>query len=353
MFGCKGEFLLKDADPNVIFYGRYIDDCFGMLYAQSAQEALDYIQSRVVFTGCEIKWAVSEFNCQFLDIFLYKELGKLEWKPFVKAGNNRERIPWVSHHPLDVKRGVYVGECSRLAVLCSNKRNYLGAIKDLNLLYVMRGYPEKLVMAWCKRNIQERWEKRFVSRTNEREESVLVLKSRYDDVWNFFSAAELGKTVTDYWTEWVDRAREGRYSADPVRPFPPPDSQGHDLVDVHPKYWETVLGADGDEESTPSLGKIGLLGSRWIVSRKRTKNLFDLATKWKNTVFDKLDEVIVDDIVTNVPNRLNTMDNWLGLRPKERIVDLTADSEISLHRRDSDDEMEHPEFGRLSKYMNT
>ena len=243
----------------------------------------------MVFDKCVITWAISEFNCQFLNVFLYKENGTLQWKPFVKAGNNRERIPWVSHHPMDVKRGVYIGECSRLAVLCSNKGNYIEAIKDLNLLYVMRGYPEKLVLSWCKKYIQERWEKRFTSRTNEREESVLVLKSRFDDVWNFFSAAELGKTITEYWAEWLERAEKGQYSSDPTRPFPPYNPQNHDLTDVHPKLFKTVIGEDGLQAYSPDLSKIGLLGSRWIVSRKRTKNLFDPTTKLKNIVFDKVD----------------------------------------------------------------
>jgi hypothetical protein len=319
-----------------------------MIYAESANHALTFFKEKVQYDGCVIEWAVSEFNCQFLDVFLYKELGMLQWKPFVKAGNNRERIPWVSHHPMDVKRGVYIGECSRLAVLCSNKSNYLGAIKDLNLLYVMRGYPEKLVLAWCKRNIQERWEKRFVSRTNEREESVLVLKSRFDDVWNFFSAAELGKTITDYWAEWLERAREGRYSSDPARPFPPYDEDRQDLVDVQQRLFERVRLRDGEEAFTPSLGKIGLLGSRWIVSRKRTKNLLDLTTKWKNMVFDKMDEAIVSEISDCRP-QIRTLDEWLGLDATKSVNRPNADSGQPIHLRDSDDEMVHPEFGRLSK----
>jgi hypothetical protein len=252
---------------DVIFYGRYIDDCIGIVYAESKERALALLKDNIIFDQCVIEWAVSQSSCQFLDAFLYSEHGKLCWRPFVKAGNNRERIPWVSHHPLDVKRGVYIGEYSRLAVLCSSVENYIGAIKDLNSLYVLRGYPEKLVYSWCKRFSQERWEKRFAPKTDKGpDESVLVLKSRFDDVWNYFSATELGKTITEYWSEWLTRFEEGRFTADPARPFLPYDPAGHDITDILPTLWVQGCGRDGSEEYSPDLHKIGLLGSQWIVS---------------------------------------------------------------------------------------
>jgi hypothetical protein len=347
-FETKADILSYD---KVIFYGRYIDDCLGIIYAESANQALAFFKNKIAFDGCVIEWAVSEFKCQFLDVLFYKSFGKLEFKPFVKAGNNRERVPWVSHHPMDVKRGVYIGECSRLAVLCSNKGNYIEAIKDLNLLYVMRGYPEKLVLSWCKRFIQERWEKRFDDRTIERSDNVLVLKSRFDDVWNFFSATELGKTVTEYWAEWLRRAEKGEYSYDPARPFLPYEREGHDITDVLPKLFRIVKGKDGTDAFSPDLAKIGLLGSRWVVSRKRTKNLFDLTTKWKNAVFQKLDEAITTDITSHsdsVPID-STLDKWLGLPLNKSGKPNAVSGNVILHSKDSDDEMEHPEFGRLSK----
>ena len=113
---------------------------------------------RVIFDGCVIEWVVSEHCCQFLDAFLYKENSKLQWKPFVKAGNNRERIPWVSHHPLDVKRGTFVGEMSRLATLSTRYETYLEALQSLTSLYVKRGYPFELLKNWLKLNINKRWD---------------------------------------------------------------------------------------------------------------------------------------------------------------------------------------------------
>jgi len=338
------------AHQNVVYYGRYIDDCFSIVYAKSADEALDLIKNKISFDGCTIEWNVSGVGCQFLDANLYKEDGKLQWRPFVKAGNNRERIPWVSHHPMDVRRGVYVGECSRLAVLCSNKENYIAAIRDLNALYSKRGYPQNLVMNWCRKNIQERWEKRFALQTqSEHDEGVLVLKSRYNDVWNWFSAAELGKAVTEYWSDWYTHSEKGQFISDPARPFQPdnPDDN-HGITDVRPDLWTRVLNREGEEVFVPDLRKIGILGCRWIVSRKRTTNLFDLSSLWKKTVFRKLDEAIAEE--GGVVPQISSIDDETNiLVPDRPIIQDVQDDDIVLHRREPSEELEHPEFGRISK----
>src|SRR6202044_2167361 len=295
--------------PQVAFYGRYIDDCIAFVHAESAAEALGLISNMVVFDNCVIEWNVSDSQCQFLDSVIFKgnHKNELRWRPYVKAGNNRERIPWVSHHPLDVKRGVYIGECSRLAVICSHKEIYIEAVRDLNALYQRRGYPIPLIASWCKKNIQERWDKRFTLRTSndQGDESVLVLKTRFDDVWNWFSATELGNTITKYWEEWYERAVDGRFStSDPSRPFPKPDLQAeHDINDVRPELFRQFQ-MDGEDCFVPDLGKIGILGSRWIVSPGRNRNLFDLSNVWKKIVFQKLDDNIADEggVDPQIPN---------------------------------------------------
>ena len=339
--------------PQVVFYGRYIDDCIALVLAESADNALRLISDTIIFDKCVIEWAVSDSQCQFLDSVIFKgDNNQLRWRPFVKVGNNRERIPWVSHHPIDVKRGVYIGELSRLAVLCSHKEIYIEAVRDLNALYQARGYPVSLFTSWCSRNLQERWEKRFALRnaTDQGDESVLVLKTRFDDVWNWFSATELGKTITEYWVEWYERAASGRCSlTDPTRPFPVPDpTDVGDLVDIHPTLFR-VIKVEGEEEYFPDLGKIGILGSRWIVSRKRNTNLFDLSNVWKKIVIRQLDEAIAEEggVDPMIPI-VNELDNLREELPQN--LDNT-DEVLHLHRRERSEELEHPAFGRMSKTM--
>jgi len=122
---------------------------------------------------------------------------RLQHMPYRKARSHQERIPWISHHPLDVKRGTYIGEMSRLATLCSLHSHYIDAIRGLSALYIVRGYPSNLVTNWTRSNIGQRWQNRLSD--NRREHgNVLALKSEFNTAWNYFSAKELGDTVLGY-----------------------------------------------------------------------------------------------------------------------------------------------------------
>ena len=183
-------FLEKEQNTScrIPFYGRYIDDGFMIVYAESAADALAHAQSVVAFHGLELTWEVSERSLNFLDLMVYVDpvTMKLEWRPFRKARNNLERIPFASHHPIDVKRGTFLGEMSRMAVLSSSSANYLDALSDLARIYIARGYPFPLVKKWIKENSARRWANRFSEKrtsgvTDDLAASkLLVLKSTFD-----------------------------------------------------------------------------------------------------------------------------------------------------------------------------
>ena len=143
-------------NPAIAFYGRYIDDCLAIVYAESEQEALHKLENIVKFDECVIEWNVSASWQPFLDMALYKDENyKLQHMPYRKAGNHQERVPWISHHPLDVKRGTFIGEMSRLATLSTTLSVYKDAIRGLVALYIRRGYPANLVNSWMRNNIRE------------------------------------------------------------------------------------------------------------------------------------------------------------------------------------------------------
>ena len=159
-------------------------------------------------------------------------------------------------------------------------------------------------------------------------------------------------------------------TSDPSRLFPAPMLvDEHDLVDIRPELFKIVR-VKGEEEYVPDLGKIGILGSRWIVSRKRTTNLFDLANVWKKIVFQKLDETVAEEggVDPTIPiveednepgeedNEPGEEDNELGEEDNEPGEDLPHNlastdevSDVILHRRSRSIDLEHPEFGRSSK----
>lgn len=183
------------------------------MYAATSDEALQ-VAKHIVFEDVEVEWSASEWNTPFLDLHVYLDPStrQLAHRPYRKPLNHRERIPWASHHPKDVKKGTFVGEMSRMAVLSSSLQHYSDALVDLRSLYQSRGYPPDLLRKWIKENYSKRWNNRL-TKAEPSPSKVFVLKSHFNPAWSAFNIHELGKTVSDSWLSSLleyDRAEQRR-----------------------------------------------------------------------------------------------------------------------------------------------
>ena len=278
-FERKANILLH---PSVPYYGRYIDDCLAIVYASSPAEAVHIVSSAIKFDECVIEWDAGTY-APFLDMQLYiDEFNDIQHMPYRKSRSHQERIPWISHHPLDVKRGTFIGEMSRLATLSSEFVHYRDALSSLAGLYITRGYPQDLVYKWMRDNIAKRWENRLNIIEREHEQ-VLVLKSTFNTAWNYFSAKELGDTVLGYWNDYLSHSED---NADPAT-FPKFTPGIDTAIECRAELTTRVLMGDGSFQMIPDIRKTDIFNRRTIVSRKRTRNLFDLTSLWKKTVLQK------------------------------------------------------------------
>lgn len=283
--------------PWIGFYGRYIDDCIALVYASSAEEAINLCSSTIAFNGCVIEWEVSSQFAHFLDMTIYIDgQGSIQHMPYRKAKSHQERIPWISHHSLDVRRGTFIGEMSRLATLSSTQSHYVDAIKGLAALYIKRGYPSKAVYHWLNANKKERWEKRLSlnHHQNDQQDSdqtILVLKSTFNTAWDYFDASELGKRVTGYWKEWLEHAEKGQYSSKYPNFRAGEDSLKETQADLHSVITDPRIPAGilTRPITIPDVRLTGITEARWLVSRKRTRNMFDLASSWKKEVIHRME----------------------------------------------------------------
>ena len=270
--------------PDVFYYGRYIDDCLAIVYAESEQQAVDLMSGLVKFDNCTITWDASEKFAPFLDMMLYKDVDNtLQHMPYRKHGNHQERIPWISAHPYDVKRGTFLGEMSRLATLSSKLEHYSAAMRGLVALYIHRGYPADEVHKWLYSNLSRRWDNRLADKPAPESADILVLKTQYNLAWNYFNSHQLGDTIFGYWREWLERADTGNFNNE----FPPPEKR-----DLRTSNWGTR-----ETEGLWDLRKTNIFNSRVILSRKRTRNLLDLTNLWKKSVMENLEEQALDDIL--------------------------------------------------------
>ena len=196
-------------DNFLIFYGRFIDDGFIIVYTNSEQDALSKCKTWVQFAGLGLTWEVSEWNLPFLHMLVYIDLvtGKIEHKPFFKARNHLKQIQFASHHPFNVRKGTFIGEMSWMAVLSSNPDNHKSALLNLQSIYIACGYPVDLVQKWTKDNIAKRWIKRLEevpkdigtvsAKDVQNKSNLLVLKTTFNPIWDSFNIHELSKVVVD------------------------------------------------------------------------------------------------------------------------------------------------------------
>jgi hypothetical protein len=324
-------------DSRIAFYGRYIDDCIGIVYARSPQDALAIMQSKVKIDDCEITWDVG--NAQpFLDMLLYIDhRGRLNHKPYRKAKSLHQRIPWVSGHPIDVKRGTFYGEMSRLATLSSNYDDYLEALEWLVTIYEGRGYDTALLLSWKKNKLKERWDNRL-SLPEQETGTVLVLKTEFNTAWDFFSATKLGDTILGYMRSWLYKAERMEFSHE----FPPEPASYSSDVNAVPQFDLRTVSGNGTELLVPDLRRTDILDRRMLVSRKRTTQLSDLTSLWKKIVLEKNTDKELGEV-----DAIHPLDQPPGGPPvlpgpaiparfrrhqSGKVIDLNAD-EFSVQRR--------------------
>jgi hypothetical protein len=297
LWGAYFEDLCFQNDPilreRVAFYRRFIDDIFMVVYADNAAEALQIAQRLSLDDpGCDdikLTWEVSEYHLAFLDMMVYIDphSGRIEHTPYMKRLNHLERVPWISHHPKDIKKGTFIGEMSRLATLNSTHDGYAESIYDLKLLYIKRGYPTNLLEVWIKDNFQKRWNTRL-SNLSAGSADVFVHKTEFNPAWMLFNVQKLGETITESWRSHLHKLYDrqidsAKRNGDPVEPWVCPRAS------PRPKDWIRLF-LDG---MTFDVIRTGLPDRRFLVSRKRTSNLFDLTNTWKKVILS--DTFLTDD----------------------------------------------------------
>ena len=227
----------------VAFYKHYIDDIFAIVYIDDwdleyleERDAWSYIYETISFEGCIIIWEPPTDSLAFLDLCIYIDRDcTLQWRPYGKVGNHRERIPWERAHPTDIKRGMFISELSHLATLSSKLEHYLAAICDLSNLYIQRRYPAKVINNWKKQYIQKYCEVKDLPKTDH-ECCVIMLKTVFNDVWNFFNIHEVEnimiQTIRQYTAEWQARKPFSYLSPEEEDNFIPMDSLLGNHLDV-------------------------------------------------------------------------------------------------------------------------
>ena len=73
----------------------------------------------------------------------------------------------------------------------------------------------------------------------------------------------------------------------------------------------------------------GILDRRMIMSRKQTHNLFDLASLWKKTVLNKLNEAV--SVAEDQDNTQYDEEETLATTTQRMVLESNSDEEFTLH----------------------
>jgi len=274
-----------EQDESILFYGRYLDDIHSIVTAPTAEEAKAKV-SFINLGDVQLLWEEPSSTVNFLDLTVTIDENGISHKPFTKNMSHRERIPWSSAHPKDVKKGTFASEISRLATLCSHKETYLHQCKEAVNLYIGRGYPPAIVNSWLKEQVEKRWEDRLAERKPGKYDgsTLFTLKTFFNDAWKYVNVHELETKIK---TEWVAGL--------------PPSSSilGKRKVgftpDMSAKKRKTTK--DALHRSTAQLQALGYKvdevkttwswfdHSKFLISRKRNKQLWDVTRTWNRQIY--------------------------------------------------------------------
>ena len=140
------------------------------------------------------------------------------------------------------------------------------------------------------------------------------MKSEFNPVLNYFKAKELSDTIITSWRESMEAWSRARIpDAYNVKDFDTDKSILHSDCNLAEDLSEDVTTLHrATDPALPSTGRRipdvtklnSLMKAKWLVSRKRTTNLFDLSNKWKHDVLTRMNEDILNDLSVSKPRRL-------------------------------------------------
>jgi hypothetical protein len=145
--------------PNISYYGRYIDDGFGLWIPSKDPaedvEAWKQFQSSVSFGKLQWEFTKRSTKLDFLDLTIKITNNKITTSLYEKAVNLYLYLPPHSCHPPGAIRGLVNGRFIRIKRLTSNKEDVYPAIKKFYDRLKARGYSSTTLLplfneAWKK-----------------------------------------------------------------------------------------------------------------------------------------------------------------------------------------------------------
>jgi hypothetical protein len=187
----------------VLLYVRYIDDIL-CLFQGTREEAQAFVD-KFSLGELEVRWSVSQFRNEFLDIEFIKGgfpgTRTVETRLFRKQMNRHLYIPWSSAHPLHVKKGFVKAELTRFVMLCSKYEFFAEARKEFYGNLRRRGYPAETLIKWFSPVHYDDRPIHLLNRKEDSESVPLMLSGHYNPVWDFIDVKQVISAARQFWAK--------------------------------------------------------------------------------------------------------------------------------------------------------
>lgn len=135
--------------PNLLFYGRYIDDVIG-IWLPDNDKSTDNVnwnnfKNNAPFGVLQWEFTSRTTSINFLDVQFTIILNKIETSLYEKALNLYLYLPPHSSHSPGMIKGLISGMILRIQRLTSNQNKILPTIKDFYFRLLSRGYSKEIL----------------------------------------------------------------------------------------------------------------------------------------------------------------------------------------------------------------
>lgn len=176
---------------DIHFHSRFIDD--GFLVCKPTIDVGLLIRQLQAVTNLKLTFEKSEHQCIYLDIVIYKgqryqSTRRFDTKTFFKPTNKFLYLPSISNHPPAQKKGIIKGEAIRCLRGCSDKENWLIALRTIFSGMMARGYhPTAIKKELKKVRFEDREKYIFENSESKRPKKRMVMTEYHKDLrknWN-------------------------------------------------------------------------------------------------------------------------------------------------------------------------
>ena len=195
------EAAIATSPSPVRFWRRYVDDTFCFLQKSSVEAVLNHLNSISPSINFTVEQEADN-RLPFLDALVSRnEDGTLKVSVYRKQTHTDRYLPFESHHPFHVKRGVVRCLVKRAGEISSDGRVLKKEMKHLRTVLTENGYPSGLVKPTHKKSTQEEEEKQplttaVIPYSQGLSEQIRRVLKKFNIRTAFRSGASLGQLLT-------------------------------------------------------------------------------------------------------------------------------------------------------------